>query len=56
LLTRVASEFVSLAFLEVFSYTGSTGGGLPIKMQGNMSFSERNIYEAVYIQSILTSF
>jgi len=47
LLTRVASEFVvSLAFLEVFSYTGSTGGGLPIKMQGNISFSEKNIYEA----------
>lgn len=29
LLTRVVSEFVvSLAFLEVFSYIGSTGGGL----------------------------
>lgn len=33
------SEFVSLAFLEVFSYTGSTGGGLSMRMQGNMSFS-----------------
>lgn len=32
------SEFV--VFLEVFSYTGSTGGGLSTRVQNNVSFSE----------------
>lgn len=31
---------VFLVFLEVFSYTGSTGGGLSTRVQNNMSFSE----------------
>lgn len=59
LLIRFVSEFVVSLILEIFSYTGSTGGGLSTRMQKRkflLYLIEKYILYEDSVYKILTGF